>query len=94
MNASCVFLPIMRSCSDDLFSRVLPRNLFQVQVNSAAGRCILVPRPATLLKKRLRHKCFPVNFTKFVRATFLQDTSERLLQGVKFLEIICKEVNL
>ena len=24
-------------------------------------------RPATLLKKRLRHRCFPVNFVKFLR---------------------------
>ena len=27
-------------------------------------------RPATLLKKRLWHRCFPVNFTKFLRTTF------------------------
>ena len=27
-------------------------------------------RPATLLKKRLRHKCFPVNFVKFLRTPF------------------------
>ena len=45
-------------------------------------------RPATLLKKRLRHKCFPVNFTKFLRTTFLQDTSGRpLLEGVHLLKI-------
>ena len=30
-------------------------------------------RPATLLKKRLRHMCFPVNFAKFLRAPFLTD---------------------
>ena len=35
--------------------------------------------PATLLKKRLRHTCFPVNFTKFLRTHFLQDTSKGLL---------------
>ena len=35
-------------------------------------------RPATLLKKRLWHKCFPVNFAKFLRASFLQNTSGRL----------------
>ena len=29
-------------------------------------------RSATLLKKRLWHSCFPVNFTKFLRTTFLQ----------------------
>ena len=34
------------------------------------------PRPATLLKKRLLwHRCFPVNFAKFLRTTFLQNTS-------------------
>ena len=32
-------------------------------------------RPATLLKKRLWHRCFPVNFAKFLRALFLQNTS-------------------
>ena len=34
--------------------------------------------PATLLKKRLWHRCFPVNFVKFLRAPFLQNTSGRL----------------
>ena len=32
-------------------------------------------RPATLLKKRLWHRCFPVNFLKFARTAFLQNTS-------------------
>ena len=36
-------------------------------------------RPANLLKKRLWHRCFPVNFTKFLRTPFLQSTSGRLL---------------
>ena len=27
-------------------------------------------RPATLLKKRLWHTCFPVNFAKFLRTPF------------------------
>ena len=30
--------------------------------------------PATLLKKRLWHRCFPVNFAKFLRTSFLQNT--------------------
>ena len=29
-----------------------------------------VPGPATLLKKRLWHSCFPVNFVKFLRIPF------------------------
>ena len=32
-------------------------------------------RPATLLKKRLQHSCFPVKFAKFLRAPFLQNIS-------------------
>ena len=32
-------------------------------------------RPATLLKKRPWRRCFPVNFAKFLRTTFLQNTS-------------------
>ena len=37
------------------------------------------PRRATLLKKRLWHKCFPVTFIKFLRTPILQNTSGRLL---------------
>ena len=35
--------------------------------------------PATLLKKRLWRRCFPVNFAKFPRTPFLQHTSRQLL---------------
>ena len=33
----------------------------------------------TLLKKRLGHRCFPVNFAKFLRTHILQNTSRRML---------------
>ena len=36
-------------------------------------------RPATLLKKRLWYRCFPVNFAKFLTKPFLKNTSWRLL---------------
>ena len=36
-------------------------------------------RPVTLLKKRRCHRCFPMNFAKFLRTPFLQNTSGRLL---------------
>ena len=36
-------------------------------------------KPATLLKKRLWHRCFPVNFAKFLRTPFVQSTSGWLL---------------
>ena len=44
----------------------LCQNLF---FNKVAG-----PRSATLLKKRLWHRCFPVNLAKFVRTPFLKNT--------------------
>ena len=36
-------------------------------------------RPATLLKKRFWHRCFPVNFAKCLRTPFLQNTFRRPL---------------
>ena len=39
-------------------------------------------QPATLLKKRFRHRCFSSNFTKFLRKLILQNTS-----GRQFLQI-------
>ena len=46
------------------------------QQNSQETTCA---RASFLLKKRLWHRCFPVNFAKFVRTPFLQNTSGRLL---------------
>ena len=36
-------------------------------------------RPAILLKERLWHRCFPVNFAKFLRAPFLTERVRWLL---------------
>ena len=45
-------------------------------------------RSATLLKKRLWHSCFPVNFPKFLRTPFLQNISGRLLlNAVKLVPV-------
>ena len=41
-------------------------------------------RSATLLKKRLWHRCFPVNFAKFLGTPFLQKASGRLLLSLIF----------
>ena len=48
----------------------VPGSLF----NKVAGL-----RATTLLKKGLWHKCFPVNFAKFLRTPFLQNTPGWLL---------------
>ena len=45
-------------------------------------------RPATLLKKRLWHKCFPVCFTTFLRTLLSQNTSWRLLLRAKLKKFV------
>ena len=49
---------------------------------------------ATLFKKRLWHRFFPVNFVKLLRTPFLQNTSRRLLPemilGIGVLKIFSK----
>ena len=48
------------------FSKFTEKHLSQsLFLNKAAGF-----RPANLLKKRFWHRCFPVNFEKFLRITF------------------------
>ena len=49
------------------------------QENTCARASCAGLRPATLLKRRLWHRCFPVNFMKFLRTPFLQNTYGRLL---------------
>ena len=39
-------------------------------------------QPAALLKRRLWHRCFPVNLAKFSRTPFLQNTLRRLFPNV------------
>ena len=51
------------------------------QENTCARVSILIKLQACnfILKYRLWHRCFPVNFVKFLRTPFLQNTSGRLL---------------
>ena len=52
----------------------------KISQNSQENTCARVSflRSATLLKKRLWHRLFPVNFAKFLRTPFLQSASRRL----------------
>ena len=49
-------------------------------------------RPASLLEKRLCHRCFPVNFAKFLRTSFLAEQLRWLLLSL-LLHKCQKEVN-
>ena len=66
------------------------RNFTKSQENTCARVSFCSLRPATLLKKRLWHRCVPVNFAKFLRAPFLQNTFGRLLVSIYEPRSVCK----
>ena len=47
-------------------------------------------RWATLLKNKLWHRCFPVNFAKFLRTPFLTEHLWLLLLTQQYCQMICK----
>ena len=58
-----------------------------------ANACVgvfFLKKTATLLRKRLQHRCFSVNFVKFLRTHFLQKTLRRLchFQIVVFIQCL------
>ena len=64
-------------CKKDVlrnFAKLTGKHLYQILFfNKFAGL------PATLLKKRLYERCFPVYFAKFLITPFLKNTSQWLL---------------
>ena len=61
--------------ADAIVQRCSVKKLFlKLSQNSQENTCARLQawglRTATLLKKRLLHRCFPVNFAKFLRTTF------------------------
>ena len=88
-----VFLEISQNSQENTCARVCVSiklqvwvwNLFKKETLALVFSCEFCG-PATLLKKRLWHWCFPVNFAKFLRTPFLQNTYERLLLPVFVLD--------
>ena len=56
----------------------LPSHLFAEAVSRLEVFC-KIHRLATLLKRRLWHRCFPVNFSKFPRTPLFTEQLRRLL---------------
>ena len=56
--------------------RSMKKVFLEISQNSQENTCA---RVSFLLKKRPWHRCFLVNFAKFARTPFLQNTSGRLL---------------
>ena len=73
--------------------------LLKVLKNSQKCTCAAVSffnkiagsRPSTLLKKGFRHSCFPFNFVKLFRASFLQTQTYEGMKHFQFSEAaVCK----
>ena len=71
---SCKFCEISENILFRNFAKFTGKHLCQ----SLFFNKVAVLRPATLLKKRLCHKFFPVNFAKFLRKPSLQTAPRRL----------------
>ena len=80
-----------RKCS---VKKVVLRNFAKFTGKHLCQRLFLIKlqvlglRPATLLKKSLWYRCFPINFAKFLKTPFLQNTSGRLLLSFKIFNTI------
>ena len=66
---------VVRRCS-------IKKVVLEISQNSQESTCArdsflikLQAWPSTLLKKSLWHRCFPVNYAKFLRTPFLQNSS-------------------
>ena len=58
---------------------VLKKVCLKISQSSQENTCARVSFLITLLKKRLWHRCFPVNFVKFLRTPFLTELLRWLL---------------
>ena len=71
-----VFLENSQNSQENTCARVS----FLIKLQASACNFIKKEtQPATLLKKRLWHRCFPVNYAKFVRIPFLTEHLRWLL---------------
>ena len=77
--------------SEALTQRCSVKKMFsEISQNSQGNTCVRLT-PGTLLKKRLCHRCFPVNFAKLLRTPFLKEHLRwLLLYYVKKIRILIK----
>ena len=83
---NCQNIPLLSMCRSSRPEVFCKRSVLRIFANfTGKHQCqtlflIKVPdlRLETLLKKRLWHRCFPVNSAKFLRTPFLQNTSGRV----------------
>ena len=74
----------------------LAAKVFQWNSETVFQRCSVkwCLRPATLLKKRLWHRCFPVNFVRFLRTPFSIEHLWWLLLRISFERAFTQKIQL
>ena len=78
---------VIRGCSVKKVFLKFSQNLQKNPVPESILNKVADLRPATLFKKRLWHRCFPVNFAKFLRTPFLLNTSGGCFWNQSHLEL-------
>ena len=73
------YLSFRSSCPKVFCKKGVFRNFAKFIRKHLCQSLFLGMRPATLLKKRLWNRCFPVNFAKFLRTSFLKENVRWLL---------------
>ena len=69
------FVTNIRSCRPEVFCKKGVLRNFAKSTGKHLCQKLFFNKIATLLKKSLWHRCFPVNFEQFLKKPFLQDTS-------------------
>ena len=83
-----VFEDLQNTCARDSF-------LVKLQCQRLFFNKVADFRPAALLKKSVWHRCFPVNFAKFLRRPFLQNTFNGCFctwWKVSYIYLVCVEI--
>ena len=65
----------MCTCSQKQRPEVFCKKMFLKILKTSQENSWVPPRPATVLKKRLCHRCFPTNFVKFLRTSLVSKMS-------------------
>ena len=73
-------------CFSDMFCLTITEHLLTETVVQRFS-VIKLPRPATLLKKRLWHRCFPVNFCEISKNTVFYRTPPVAASGIAFINL-------
>ena len=87
VNAYCIFTKsstIDVSQCPEYASECLANSLTRIMFN----RITLLKKRITLLKRRIWHRCFPVNFAKFLTTSFLKENLWWLLLKKKFSKLL------